>query len=84
MAINYHESGDLARLKWTLEGGSSPMQRIYSTLKALRSQMTRYDVEQMVREQVKAGLLTTEPHPLHQGEYFYALSSERESRKMAA
>lgn len=73
MAINYRESGDLARLKWTLEGGSSPMKRIYSTLKHLRSAMGVSDVEQMVKEQVKAGEVIAESHPLHEGEFFYSL-----------
>lgn len=83
MATNYQESGDLARLKWTLEGGSSPIQRIYSTLKALRSQMTRSEVEQMVEDEVKSGMLIALPHPFREGEFFYSLSSEREARKAA-
>lgn len=79
MAINYHESGDLARLKWTLEGGSSPIQRIYSTLKSLRSQMTRSDVERMIEDQVRIGLLKKEPHPMRENESFYALNLGHDS-----
>lgn len=71
--VNFQESGDLARLRWTLESGSSPMKRICSTLKHLRSTLGNAEIERMVTEQVKAGQLIQEPHPLHEGEYFYRL-----------
>lgn len=74
--VNFKESGDLARLRWTLDGGSSPMKRICSTLKHLRSTLGNAEIEQMVSEQVKAGALIQDPHPFHEGEYFYRLPAK--------
>lgn len=76
-----YSNGDLERLKWTLKDGNSPMQRIYSTLKALYSQMTYGAVEAMVADQVDKGLLTTSEHPFHKGEYFYGLNPKMIERE---
>lgn len=68
--------GDDARLFWTLDCGASPMSRIYSTMKHLRSQMGRNEIESLVNRYVKDGIILTTPHPLHPNEWFYSLSKD--------
>lgn len=79
--VDYEESGDLARLEWTLKTGSSPLKRIYSTLKHLRSRLSFQEVKQMVESEVAAGNVLTQPHPLHDDEFFYLLAHETECLK---
>lgn len=69
-------TGDLARLFWTLECGSAPLARIYATMKHLRSNLGFSDVEAMVKKQVAEGNISTIPHPLHEGQYFYSLNAK--------
>lgn len=71
-AIDYDASGDLHRMLWVLEEGSAPMRRIFSTLKHLRSQLTYQQVDAMVAYYLKQGIIKAEPHPLHEGQFFYS------------
>ncbi len=77
MGQNYKASGDLAKLIWTLESGSSPLQRIYSTVKHLGSKQSFQEVREMVDAEVKAGTLVTLSHPLREDEFFYSLASNK-------
>lgn len=67
------KAAELAKLTWTLKDGSTPMRRIYSTVKHLGSKLSYTEVEQLVNSQVKAGNILAEPHPFNHGEYFYSL-----------
>jgi len=70
------ENNDLARMKWAMEtskGGSTPLKRIYTTMRQLGSALSYAQVEKIVTEQVKAGEIVTSPHPFHENEYFYSL-----------
>lgn len=78
--INYRENGDLAKLKWTLEGGATPLPRIYSTVKHLGSKMNFDQIKQMVEAEVQSGLLRAQPHPFSEGEHFYSLNPTNGSK----
>ncbi len=76
--MNYQPE-EVARVKWALEasrGGSTPLQRIYSTLRKLGSTLTHAQVEELVQQQVTAGVVAKSPHPFNEGEFFYSLAEE--------
>ncbi len=74
MTINqFTESGDKARLIWTLECGSAPSARIYATMKHLFSKLTVKQVEELISLCLRDGVITSSPHPIHPDKCFYAL-----------
>lgn len=72
-------NAEMAKMKWALEtskGGSTPLKRIYSTMRQLGSSLNFKQVEEMVKQSVNDGLIRTSPHPLHENEFFYSLAAQ--------
>lgn len=66
--------GDIERIKWTLAGGPTSIRRIYATVKHLRSSLDYPGVVRLVNDLVRAKVLETLSHPLHENQYFYSLA----------
>lgn len=72
-------SFERARILWTLQGGSTGLNRIYSTCKHLGSPASKTEIKAAVDELIRCGEIQKQSHPLHENDFFYSLTTPEKS-----